>query len=48
MSLDGKTRLEATGVDDPANATQLGQRLANELLDQGAAPVIAEARKLES
>jgi hydroxymethylbilane synthase len=47
MSLDGKTRLEAIGSDAPENAVELGQHLAHKLLSQGAAPIIAEARKLE-
>jgi hydroxymethylbilane synthase len=44
LSANGKQRLAATDRDEPARAEQLGKRVAQVLLDQGAAQLIAAAR----
>ncbi len=45
LSLDGKQMLEATLTDAPAEAFQLGTRLADELLSQGAAELVRQSRR---
>jgi hydroxymethylbilane synthase len=44
ISLDGRIKLEATSAAAPSDSPALGRRVADELLDQGAAEVIAAAR----
>jgi hydroxymethylbilane synthase len=44
LSPDGARRIEAGGQADPAEANWLGQRVAEELLAQGAAELISAAR----
>jgi hydroxymethylbilane synthase len=41
---DGSKRIAATGEADPGDAVSLGQRVAQLLLDQGAAELIAASR----
>ena len=43
-SLDGKQILTAAGESEPTRAYELGQRVAEELLDQGASAVILAAK----
>jgi hydroxymethylbilane synthase len=45
ISLDGRIRLEAASAAAPSDPLALGRRVADELLDQGAAEVIQAARK---
>jgi hydroxymethylbilane synthase len=44
LSPDGQRRVEADGQADPGEAVLLGQRVANNLLAQGAAELISAAR----
>jgi hydroxymethylbilane synthase len=44
ISLDGRIQLEAQSAAAPSDAQTLGRRVADELLDQGAAEVIQAAR----
>ena len=44
LSQDGKQRLAATGVMELMDAASLGQRVAAELLNQGAAALIWASR----
>jgi hydroxymethylbilane synthase len=44
ISLDGRIQLEAASAAAPSDSLTLGRRVADELLDQGAAEVIAAAR----
>jgi hydroxymethylbilane synthase len=44
LSPDGKRRLTANGSSDVADAITLGRQVAEQLLDQGAADLIAESR----
>lgn len=44
LSRDGSRRIEADASDDLSAAEALGQRVAGELLDRGAADLIAESR----
>ena len=46
ISLDGRIQLEARSTADPSDPFTLGRRVADELLDQGAAEVIQAARGL--
>jgi hydroxymethylbilane synthase len=43
-SLDGRHVLRASGTSQPADATGLGARIANELLQKGAAAIVSAAR----
>jgi hydroxymethylbilane synthase len=43
-SLDGRHVLRASGTSQPTDATALGARIANELLQQGAAAIVGAAR----
>lgn len=43
-SADGKTRIDAEHSNDPAAAAALGETVAEQLLDQGAAELIAASR----
>jgi hydroxymethylbilane synthase len=45
LSADGRERLDASDSSEPNNAAELGQRLAEQLLAQGAGELIAAARK---
>lgn len=45
LSPDGRQRLAASGSADAVAAVELGQQVAQELLDRGAAELIAAARK---
>jgi hydroxymethylbilane synthase len=44
LSVDGRERLEASGTATPGEAVELGCRVAELLLDQGAAELLAAAR----
>ena len=44
LSADGKQRLTAKGERDPAEANALGEKVAEALLEQGAAALIAGER----
>ena len=44
LSVDGKQMLEATLTDAPAEAFQLGTRLADDLLSQGAGELVRQSR----
>jgi hydroxymethylbilane synthase len=46
LSPDGKERLAVSGDSPPEDADQLGRHVADDLLRQGAAELIAGARKL--
>jgi hydroxymethylbilane synthase len=45
LSLDGRRRLDAQGVGNIGDAENLGKRVADDLLAQGAAELIAAARR---
>ncbi len=45
LSGDGKTRVSAEGVDTPENAAALGEKLAQELIAQGATALIQACRE---
>ena len=45
LSADGVQRIEATRAARPADAEQLGRRVADDLLAQGAAGLIAASRQ---
>ncbi len=44
LSADGRQKISASGRDDMRNAVELGKRVAYELLEQGAAELVHEAR----
>jgi hydroxymethylbilane synthase len=46
ISADGRLQLESTSVAAPSDSLTLGRRVADELLDQGAAEVIQAARSV--
>jgi hydroxymethylbilane synthase len=46
ISLDGRIQLDAQSAADPSDSLALGRRVADELLDQGAAEVIQAAREV--
>jgi hydroxymethylbilane synthase len=45
LSLDGRTRLDATLTGDPEEPEALARRVAQELLNQGAGDLIRAAHK---
>jgi hydroxymethylbilane synthase len=45
LSQDGRTRLASHGQSDPLEAVELGQRVAADLLNQGAGELIDSARR---
>ncbi len=45
LSADGQSRISATATDAPEQAIQIGQNVAQRLLDDGAAKLIASARE---
>jgi hydroxymethylbilane synthase len=44
LSRDGQRRVDATASADPSHCEQLGQQVAEDLLAQGAAELIAGSR----
>jgi len=47
LSMDGSRRLDASADQDQNSAAQIGQLVAQDLLEQGAAELIVESRNLE-
>ena len=48
LGRDGKRRIEATAAGDPAHCERLGRQVAEDLLAQGAAELIACREKANS